>query len=185
MGRTLFTKQAISRRVGELATEIARDCGREKDLAVVGILNGSFMFAADLVRGLYSHGTRVVLDFMVLSSYGSGTKSSGKVKVEKDAAMSVKGKRVLLVDDILDTGLTLAKAKAHLLSKGAAEVKLCVLLDKPSRRKSRIRADYAGFRMKDVFVIGYGLDFDSRYRELPFIAELAREKKPRRPRNSP
>lgn len=139
---------------------------------MIGVLRGSFMFLGDLVRDLYVHELHPRIDFMTLESYGSGMESSGTVQITKDVAVDVAGASILLVDDILDTGRTLTFARNHLLSKGAVEVKTCTLLDKPSRRVIPIEADFVGFEIPDEFVVGYGLDYDSYYRELPYIAKV-------------
>jgi hypoxanthine phosphoribosyltransferase len=142
------------------------------DLVMIGILRGSFMFLADLVRDLNGHGYHPRIDFISLESYGSGTESSGEVMVTKDISLDVADADVLLLDDILDTGRTLCFARDRLLERGARTVRTCALLDKPARRVVPVRADYVGFVVEDVFVVGYGLDYDSRYRELPHIAEV-------------
>jgi hypoxanthine phosphoribosyltransferase len=167
----LFTEAQIQARVDELVKAMAGEC-RSDDFVMIGILRGSFIFLADLVRDLYQHDYHPRIDFITLESYGAGTESSGDVHIAKDIRMDVKGADVLLVDDILDTGRTLAFATAHLLDKGARTVKTCALLDKPSRRTVPVEADYVGFRIEDSFVVGYGLDYDSHYRELPYIAKV-------------
>lgn len=167
----LIPETDLEGRVAELAGEIGCDLdGRE--LLLVGILRGSFMFLADLVRSFHRHGIRTRIDFMILESYGSGTESSGTVRLSRDCALDVAGQDVLLVDDILDTGRTLSFAVRHLLSRGAARVRTCVLLDKPSRRIVPFVADYVGFAVPDTFVVGYGLDYDHYYRDLPWIAKV-------------
>ena len=172
--------ERIRERVDTLVAEMIEDC-RGDDLVMIGVLRGSFMFLADLVRALYQHGVHPRIDFITLSSYGSGTESSGRVEVRKDISLDVTGADVLLVDDILDTGRTLAFACAHLAAKGARTVKTCVLLDKPGRRVIAGHADYVGFRIDDMFVVGYGLDYDSCYRELPYIAKVTFAGAPPRP----
>ncbi|MFH0953183.1 MAG: hypoxanthine phosphoribosyltransferase [Verrucomicrobiota bacterium] len=167
----LFTADDIARRVDKLVQEMAAYC-RGENFAMIGILRGSFMFLADLVRDLYHHDVHPRIDFMTLESYGSGTVSSGTVRITKDIGLDVRGATVLLVDDILDTGRTLAFACQHLRDQGAKTVKTCALLDKPARRAAPFRADYVGFPVEDHFVVGYGLDYDARYRELPYIAKV-------------
>lgn len=167
----LFTAQDIARRVDALVLEMAADC-RTEDFVMIGILRGSFMFLADLVRDLYEHHVHPRIDFITLESYGSGTVSSGNVRITKDIGLDIRGATVLLVDDILDTGRTLNFARQHLLDKGAAAVRTCALLDKPARRAVPFKADYVGFTIEDFFVVGYGLDYDARYRELPYIAKV-------------
>lgn len=169
----LFSAAEIERRVAELAEAIARDMG--PDIAVIAVLKGSFMFTADLLRGLHHQGVRPRIDFMTLSSYGTGTKSRGDVEIKRDVVDDLAGARVLLIDDILESGRTLAFARQHLLAKGAAEVRPCVLLDKPGKRVAEIDADYVGFVSPDKFVIGYGLDYAHYYRELPYIGVLQQD----------
>lgn len=167
----LFKPDVISRRVNSLVEEIAENC-RADHFVMIGILRGSFVFLADLIRELYRHDIHPRIDFISLESYGGDTVSSGTIHITKDISINVKGAHVLLVDDILDTGRTLAFAKEHLMEKGAAKTDICALLDKPSRRIIPIEADYVGFTIEDVFVIGYGLDYDSHYRELPYITKV-------------
>ena len=167
----LLTEEQIRRRVGDLVGEMARDL-RGDNVAMIGVLRGSFMFLADLVRALYHHGVRPRIDFITLESYGAGMVSSGAVRVSKDISLDVTGAEVLVVDDILDTGRTLSFARQHLLARGARTVRTCVLLDKPARRVTPLQADHVGFTIEDRFVVGYGLDYDSHYRELPFIAAV-------------
>jgi hypoxanthine phosphoribosyltransferase len=167
----LITAEQIQQRVDRMVAEMADDC-RAENLVMIGILRGSFMFLADLVRALYHHGIRPRIDFMTLESYGSGTESSGTVRIAKDIGVDVKGADVVIIDDILDTGRTLSFARQHLLAKGVKAVKTCALLDKPTRRVVPFKADFTGFTVDDVFVVGYGLDYDSRYRELPYIAKV-------------
>lgn len=167
----LISAKEIEERVDELVLEIAKKC-RSDNLVLIGILRGSFMFLADLVRDLDEHGLHPRLDFLTLESYGSGTISSGHVRITKDITVDVRGADVVLIDDILDTGRTLDFASKHLLALGARSVKTCTLLDKPSRRIMPISADFVGFVVDDVFVVGYGLDYDHYYRELPYIAEV-------------
>lgn len=143
-----------------------------KDLVVIALLKGSFVFLADLIRLLYRHGVEMEVEFMTLRSYHDRDESSGTVTVISDIETNVTGRPVLLVDDILDTGRTLKKAKEMLLARSPACVTLCVLLDKPARRVEPIEADIVGFRIPDCFVVGYGLDYARRHRELPFIARV-------------
>ena len=170
----VFTEQQIRERVHELVNVIAAG-SRSDNLVMIGILRGSFMFLADLVRELYAHQLRPRIDFMTLESYGSGTESSGRVQIARDVTVDVRGADVWLVDDILDTGRTLSFALDHLQAKGARSVRACTLLDKPSRRVVPVKADCTGFRIDDFFVVGYGLDFDSYYRELPYLAKVTFE----------
>lgn len=168
----LIDKTAIARRVDGLVDEISAtaECG---NLVVIGILKGSFMFLADLMRSFHRHGVHPRIDFLTLSSYGSGTESSGMVCIVHDLREDIQGADVLLVDDILDTGRTLAFTKKLLLERGARSVRTCVLLDKQAHRSVEFEADFAGFPIGDHFVVGYGLDYDNLYRELPHIAKVA------------
>lgn len=164
---TLFDEAAIARRVDELAGEIAMTLPRE--FAVVGLLKGGFVFMADLIRALDRAGAAPGVEFLRLSSYGDARRSSGVVRVIGEPPKGIAGQAVLLVDDILDTGRSLAFARDLLSEAGAASVSTCALLDKPSRREVEIAADYVGFTVDDVFVVGYGIDDAERYRHLPYI----------------
>jgi hypoxanthine phosphoribosyltransferase len=167
----LFDEEQIRRRVDQLIDEIAADCEPEK-LILLGILRGSFIFMADLVRGFDRHRIHPRIDFITLSSYRTGTESSGEVKLLHDTSEDVSGADVVVVDDILDSGRTLAFAKQLFRERGARSVKSCVMLDKTADHAVDIAADYIGFPVEDVFVVGYGLDYDNRYRELPHIAAV-------------
>ncbi len=166
----LFSTGAIADRVECLAKEIAR--GATEDLLVIAVLKGSFIFAADLLRAMHGAGLRPEVDFIFLASYGSGTESSGNVQILKDISSGVHGRNVLLIDDILESGRTLAFAKALISDRGAASVQTCVLLDKTVVRAQPISADFRGFVCSDDFVIGYGMDLAHHYRELPFIGRI-------------
>lgn len=168
----LISTAAIRRRIARLAAEIAKTYDPTRELVIVAIWHGSFMFMADLLRQLHRQGIRTHVDFMTLASYGAGTRSSGRITMLQAPALPVKNQLVLLVDDILDTGRTLIRAIRWLRQRGAKNVKICVLLDKPARHKVKVRADYVGFKIPNVFVVGYGLDHDKHYRELPYIAKL-------------
>ena len=168
----LFTEASVARRVDELAAAIAAALPRH--FTLVGLLKGSFVFVADLARALSKAGCSPRIEFMRVSSYGSGTTSSGIVSLMGDAPDGVKGEPVLLVDDIQDSGRTLAFTREFLLERGAARVWTCTLLDKPSRREvASGEVDYVGFAIPDVFVVGYGIDYAERYRELPYIGQVA------------
>lgn len=168
----LFTGKEIQLRVNELANEIATDLNGA-DLVVIGLLRGCFVFTSDLVRALSEQGTAIQeVDFLVASSYGSGTESSGNVKIEKDIKIDIAGKHVLVVDDILDTGNTLQKVLQLFSSRKPAWLKTCVVLDKSERREVDIEADFSGFSIPNHFVVGYGLDYDQKYRELPYITVM-------------
>ena len=169
MREVLYSADQIETRVHALVHEMAAGC-RSENLVMIGILRGSFIFLADLVRELWRQDVHPRIDFMTLESYGAGTQSSGTVRVAKDVGMDVAGADVLVVDDILDTGRTLSFARQHLLALGARSVRTCALLDKPARRIVPFTADYIGFTIEDRFVVGYGLDYDGRYREVPHIA---------------
>ncbi len=166
----LFTAAEIKERVEAIAAEIAAAISGE--IFIVSLLRGSFMFTADLVRELCAIGVHPQIDFMTLSSYGSATQSSGNVQVGRDLTEDVTGKTVLVVDDILETGRTLSYAIEMLKQRGAAEVKLAVLLEKPGKLETPVKADFVGFSIPDKFVIGYGLDYANHYRELPYIGFL-------------
>ena len=145
------------------------------NLIIIALLKGSFVFLADLMRLLSRHNIHMEIDFMILGSYGDNAESSGNVVIKKDIETDVKGKSVLIVDDILDTGRTMKKAREIILERGPECVKLCALLDKPERRIEDVQADIVGFEIPDTFVVGYGLDYARRHRELPFIARLEPE----------
>ena len=167
----LIDKTAIARRVDELVDEIAATA-EPGNLVVIGILKGSFMFFADLMRSFHRHAVHPRTDFLTLSSYGAGTESSGVVCIVHDIREDIQGAEVLLVDDILDTGRTLAFTRDLMMERGARSVKTCVLLDKKAHRAVEFEADFAGFPIEDHFVVGYGLDYDNLYRELPHIAKV-------------
>ncbi len=161
----LFSADAIAARVKELAAEIDRDYqGRE--ILMIAVLKGSFLFIADLVRAVKAP---VVIDFVRLASYGSATQSSGIIEVRKDLEMSIKGKDVLVVEDIVDSGLTLESLRTMLLNRKPATLRICTLIDKQAQRITDVPVDYIGFSMDDGFIVGYGLDLDERYRDLPDI----------------
>ena len=167
----LITPRQLERRVDEVAREIAAG-GRSENLVVIGILRGSFIFLADLVRWFSLNDLHPRIDFMIMESYGSGTTAQKEPVVTRDCTLDLAGADVVVVDDILDTGRTLQKAVAHLRAKGAKSVRACALLDKPSRRVVPFEADFVGFKIADAFVVGYGLDYDGRHRELPHIAKV-------------
>ena len=169
----IFSSEAISEAIGAMARRIAR--AGLKDLLVVAILKGSFVFAADLLRALHRAGLSPQVDFLSLSSYRAATISSGRVEIVRDIEIDVAGRTVLVVDDILESGRTLAFAKELLASRGAAQVLTCVLLDKPVPRAAEIAADFRAFECPDVFVVGYGMDLAHRLRELPFVGRLTRK----------
>ena len=165
---TLISKEQLETRVTELAKQIEKDY-QGKDLICVGLLKGSVVFMADLIKHI---DLDLAIDFMKVSSYGGGTDSTGVVKILKDVDEEVTGKDVLLVEDIVDTGLTIANVKEFMAKKRPNSVRVCTLLDKPSRRKTDVKAEYVGFEIPDAFVIGYGLDYAEHYRNLPYVGIL-------------
>lgn len=166
----LFAAAEIKDRVEALAAEIANKL--PADFLVVSLLRGSFMFTADLVRELCAVGVHPQIDFMTLSSYGSATSSTGNVIVGRDVTDDVKGRQILIVDDILETGRTLRFAHDLLAERGAVDIKTAVLLEKPGKLDVPVKADFVGFSIPDKFVVGYGLDYANHYRELPFIGYI-------------
>ena len=168
--RILITERQIARRVRSLSAEIESDF-RGREMVVVSLLSGTVMFLADLIRHL---SIPMRLDFIGVSSYGTGT-TSGELVFTKELRLDVRGRDVLLVDDILDTGRTMKRVLAKLRPLKPRRIKTCVLLDKPARRVEKVRADYVGFSIPDLFVIGYGLDYAERYRNLPFVGVLKPE----------
>lgn len=169
----IFSAEVINRRVGELATEI-RGSGLD-NLLVIAVLKGSFVFAADLIRALHGVGLSPEVDFVTLSSYRTGTQSTGKVEILRDIDLDVAGRNVLLVDDILESGRTLAFAKDLLAARGAKKISTCVLLRKSVHRAVAIEADYHAFDCPELFVVGYGMDVAYRYRQLPFVGHITRD----------
>jgi hypoxanthine phosphoribosyltransferase len=166
--RVLVPRAEIASSVARLAAEISRDY-RDKDPLLIGILIGSFVFLADLIRQL---DFPLELDFIRLSSYGKGTQTSGNVRVEQSLRSSVKGRHVLVIEDIIDTGITVAFLLDYLKKKRPASMALCALLDKPSRRRVPVAIDYLGITVPDKFIVGYGIDFNEKYRNLPDICVL-------------
>ena len=169
--RVLIEAATIAARVAALAETIAGDT-RSTELTVIGLLTGSFVFAADLVRALAGHGVDTLVDFMSVSHYGTGVQSTGLVQIRKDIAIDVRGQHVLLIDDILDTGLTLDLVRGHLAARQPQSLRICVLLDKPDRRLVRIDADYVGFVIPDRWVVGYGLDLGGHGRGFSYVATV-------------
>ena len=167
--KVLITEEQIHARLAELAAEIDADYAG-KDLLLVGVLKGAVMVMADLARALRSH---VEMDWMAVSSYGSGTKSSGVVRILKDLDRDITGRHVLIVEDIIDSGLTLSWLLRNLASRGPASLEVCTLLRKPDAAKVDVQVRYVGFDIPNEFVVGYGLDYAERYRNLPFVGTLA------------
>lgn len=170
--RVLVTEQELKEITARLGKQISEDY-KDKNLLLVSVLKGSVAFMADLMRNI---SVPCKIDFMALSTYGAGTESSGRIRVNKDLDIYPEGYDILVVEDILDSGRTLDYViKNMLVSKNVSSVKICTLLDKPERRVADIKADYVGTSVPNAFVVGYGLDYDEKYRNLPFIGELKRE----------
>lgn len=167
----LISKEEIKKRVSELGSKITHDF-KGKTPVLVSILKGGGFFIADLAREIKLN---VSIDYIETASYGEETESSGSVKITKDLSKPVQGKDVIIVEDIIDTGYTLEAVKKLMRVRGAKSVKICVLLDKPSRRKVPVKIDYCGFEIPDKFVVGYGIDYAEKYRNLPYIAVVKRE----------
>ena len=168
--RIMLTEEQIQNRVKELGARIAADYA-DKNPVMICILKGSTMFFADLLRAMP---IRLTMDFMAVSSYGRSTKSSGEVEIRKDLSGSIEHRHAVIVEDIIDSGFTLSYLTRMLSARGAKSIKICTLLDKPARRAPGItlKADYSGFEIEDAFVVGYGLDYDEAYRNLPYIGVL-------------
>ncbi len=173
MAKVLFSQEQLQTRIRELGAQLSEDY-RGKTPTMVCILKGAIMFYTDLVRSM---DILLTMDFMAVSSYGNSTKSSGEVEIRKDLSTSIEGKHVVIVEDIVDSGFTLTYLTRLLNTRGAKSIKLCTLLDKPSRRAPGItlRADYSGFAVGNEFVVGYGLDYAELYRNLPYIGVLKPE----------
>lgn len=169
--KILFTEQEIKARVKEIAAEISKDL-KDKDPIVLTVLKGGAMLSADLVRELEFS---VTLDYIAVSSYYSGTQSTGNVQIKKDTDINVNGRALLIVEDIVDSGNTLSHLIQLFKLRGASEVRVCTLLDKPARRVAQVDVQYVGFTVPDEFVVGYGLDYDQKYRNLPYIGVLKPE----------
>lgn len=163
--KTMLSEEEIKAKVIELGKQIEKDF-QGQDLLVVGILKGASVFVADLIRNI---NLDVNIDFMSVSSYGNSTESSGSVKILKDLDVDIKGKNVLIVEDIIDSGLTLSNLTKELNTREPKSLKICTLLDKPQRRKVNIPVDYVGFVIEDKFIVGYGIDYAEKYRNLPYI----------------
>lgn len=168
--RVIVSREDLQKRVNELAAQVDKDY-KDKNLLLIGVLKGAVMAVADLSRAMQTH---VEMDWMAVSSYGSGTKSSGVVRILKDLDRDITNRHVLIVEDIVDTGLTLSWLKGNLESRGAASVEILSILRKPEAAKVEVNVKYVGFEIPTDFVVGYGLDFDEKYRNLPFIGVLAK-----------
>lgn len=168
ISNVMISKEEIAAKVQEIAEMIDRDYQGEQ-LLVVGVLKGACVFVSDLIRQM---NIPITLDFMSVSSYGMSTQSSGIVKIIKDLDMDITGMNVLIVEDIIDTGLTLNYLRDYLNARHVKSLKICTLLDKPQRRKCDVKADYSGFEIEDKFIVGYGIDCQEQYRNLPYIAAV-------------
>jgi hypoxanthine phosphoribosyltransferase len=168
--RVIVTQEELQSKVAELAARVDADY-KDRDLLLVGVLKGAIMAMADLTRAMQRH---IDMDWMAVSSYGSGTKSSGVVRILKDLDRDITGRNVLIVEDIVDSGLTLSWLKSNLESRGAGSVEILSILRKPESAKVEVNVKYVGFDIPPDFVVGYGLDFDEKYRNLPFIGVLAK-----------
>ncbi len=166
----IATEQELAAKIAELAARVDEDY-KDKKVLLVGVLKGAIMAMADLTRAMQSH---IEMDWMAVSSYGSGTKSSGVVRILKDLDTDITGRHVLIVEDIVDSGLTLSWLKSNLLSRGAVSVEILAILRKPEAAKVDVKVKYVGFDIPKEFVVGYGLDFDEKYRNLSFIGVLAK-----------
>ena len=168
--KVIATEEQLRNRIAELAAQVDADY-KDKNVLLVGVLKGAIMAMADLTRAMQTH---VEIDWMAVSSYGSGTKSSGVVRILKDLDRDISGRHVLIVEDIVDTGLTLSWLSSNLLSRGAASVEILTILRKPDAAKVDVAVKYVGFDIPTEFVVGYGLDFDEKYRNLSFIGVLSK-----------
>lgn len=169
VAKVLISPERLQARIREIAQDIERDHPGDAPIHLISVLKGGFLFMADLVRQM---STRVTLDFIALSSYGKGTSSSGEVKLLKDLDSRIEGRQVVIIEDIVDTGLTLTYLKDILKARAPLSLRTACLLSKPSRRKVNVTVEYIGFEIEDHFVVGYGLDFDERFRNLPHIGIL-------------
>lgn len=168
--RVIATEDQLREKIAELAAQVDKDY-KDRDLLLIGVLKGAIMAMADLTRAMQRH---TEMDWMAVSSYGSGTKSSGVVRILKDLDRDITGRNILIVEDIVDSGLTLSWLRANLLSRGAASVEILAILRKPEAAKVDVTVKYVGFEIPSDFVVGYGLDFDEKYRNLSFIGVLAK-----------
>lgn len=172
IGTVMITQEQINEKAAEIARKIEADFAGE-EIILVGILRGAVLWMADIMKNV---NLDMQIDFMACSSYGSAKKSSGVVKINKDLDTDIEGKNVIIVEDIVDSGTTLNYLKGYLENRKAKNVKICTLLDKPEGRKVEIDVDYIGFTVDDRFIVGYGLDYDQKYRNLPYITYLENEK---------
>lgn len=168
IGKILLTGEQITERAKEIAAQINEEYKGEQ-VCLVGTLKGAIMWMAELMKYITCD---TEIDFVVASSYGSGTTTSGVVRIKKDLDTDIYGKNVIIIEDIVDTGTTLKHLKAHFADRNPKSIKICTLLDKPSRRLVDLKADYVGFSIENLFVVGYGLDYDQKYRNLPYVSYL-------------
>ena len=171
IGTVLITEEQIREKAKEIGAQITKDYAG-KEIILIGILRGAVPWMAEIMKRI---DLDMVIDFMAVSSYGAATKSSGVVKINKDLDVNIDGRDIIIVEDIVDSGVTLSYLEGYLQSRGAASIKLCSLLDKPEGRRVDIKADYVGFTVDDRFIVGYGLDYNQRYRNLPYITWLESE----------
>lgn len=172
IAKILITEEQIAARIRELGHRISSDYAKQGDLLLVGVLKGCAMFMVDLARSI---SCELAMDFIAIASYGASTESSGVVRVLKDLDTDIAGRHVLIVEDIIDSGLTLAYLRSQLQMRNPASLRICTLLNKPERRTADVSIDYLGFDIPNEFVVGYGLDYAERYRNLPYIAVLKPE----------
>lgn len=168
IGTVMITQEEILQKAGEIGQRISREY-RGEEIVMIGILRGAVLWMADLMKCIELDMT---IDFMAVSSYGSATRTSGVVKINKDLDTDIEGKHVIIVEDIVDSGVTLNYLRGYISSRGARTVKICTLLDKPEGRRVEIDVDYIGFTVDDRFIVGYGLDYDQKYRNLPYVTYL-------------
>ncbi|MDR0596548.1 MAG: hypoxanthine phosphoribosyltransferase [Clostridiales Family XIII bacterium] len=164
----MYSREQIEARAAEIGRQITADYAGE-EVIFVGILRGAVMWLSEVIKSVE---LEALLDFMVVSSYGAATKTSGVVRIDKDLTEDIDGKHVIIVEDVVDTGITLNYIKDYITSRGPASVKVCALLDKPSRRQKPVDIDYLGFTVENIFIVGYGLDVAQRYRNLPYITSV-------------
>lgn len=167
-GEIMISEEALKKRIKELGEEISRDY-EGKEVLAIGILKGAVLFLSDLIREI-SVDTKI--DFMAVTSYGASTKSSGIVRILKDLDTSIEGMDIIIVEDIIDSGITLHYLRDYLMGRKPNSLKICTLLDKPERREADIKADYVGFEVENKFIVGYGLDYNEKYRNIPYITCL-------------
>lgn len=170
-GEVMISKEEIQKRITELGAEISKDY-KDQSIMAICVLKGAVLFMSDLIREI---NVETKIDFMAVSSYGASTHSTGVVRILKDLDTNIEGENVLVIEDIIDTGLTLKYLKEYLLARNPKSLKICTLLDKPERRVVEIEAEYIGFSIENKFIVGYGLDYNQLYRNLPYISYLEEE----------